>query len=389
MYLDKRYLCGYFLQSLMEVSNISVNASQELIEELLSPTTPWRPVHYILCFIAALIIITNGSLIFVLVFNRRLHSATNAFVGSVATGDLGLGCIGLPIYITVDTWQFGPHNRYTCAAAVCLIDLCVLISVLSLTLLVMERYLAILYPLKHKRWAQRHNIIAVLAILWIYLIGYCFLPLMGVNTFHMLPTIPANNTSDGKPQYGIYCQHSAILPPPYFASLFFIHIIPNYFIFFALVTTSYLKIQKFIRDNLAAQASSVPNRTIRTRTYQRKSLRLILAMGIYFTLSWLPSFVWYAINSKCFTQSFVREANAQLSVMYLDCATILAVLNSAINPCIYGLGNEKIKATFLLTLQRFRKCLTSCKCSQFEPPTSVWSNSASFEHQVHLRIYNH
>ncbi|CAF0954937.1 unnamed protein product [Brachionus calyciflorus] len=141
----------------------------ELLNEGLN--TPWfvkfTPAVIVYSITFLLGFFGNILVIFSILYLKKLQSITNLFLLSLATADLLLIIICVPFKITeffTNEWLFGPimckvYNYMQTFTAIC--------SVINLTMMSLERYLAILHPLRAKYTCTRKRTKIIIFSIWL------------------------------------------------------------------------------------------------------------------------------------------------------------------------------------------------------------------------------
>ena len=116
----------------------------------------------------------NGSIIFLLCSKRRLLTKTNAFIISLAVADLGVGAsvfsseVFYEIVKTSDT-----HWRSSLRCNINRIRWLIgYASMTSLCCLVLDRYVAIVKPLKYLNFMSRGRVIQMIFVSWAIPVGF-------------------------------------------------------------------------------------------------------------------------------------------------------------------------------------------------------------------------
>ncbi|KAL8219848.1 UNVERIFIED_CONTAM: hypothetical protein K2H54_034899, partial [Gekko kuhli] len=116
------------------------------------------------CLLVAAACLGNSFLVLCIVADRKLHNATNFFLGSLSVGDLlmCLACVPLTVSYAFEPrgWLFGPAM---CRAVVLLQAATVYVSVLSLAAIAVDCYVVVAYPVR-RRMALRYCGLVVAAI---------------------------------------------------------------------------------------------------------------------------------------------------------------------------------------------------------------------------------
>ena len=276
---------------------------------------------------------TGGNFLVVLaVFldpNKNLRSPSNYFVASLGFADLIVGLLACPMSAvypiteglkqTNQQYRVWMHMIYfiTCTA-----------SLLSLTALTFDRYVAIVYPLVYRTKLSPLRAFLVSVLQWIasMLVSQIYL-VVGDNKFRFI------------------FANTAIA------------------ITFAALTFTSVKIYKYLRCQIHTW-SNWPNKTRENLVMkqalqrERKTTRtLFVALGI-FTACYLPSCVCIYIINFCSTCDclFVNWAR--------NIQWVLVLANSSVNPLVYGWKLRNFR-------KAFKSILTFRACRRRQRPISV------------------
>ncbi|XP_066584918.1 trissin receptor-like [Prorops nasuta] len=114
----------------------------------------------------------NLMVILVVAFSRRLRSITNFFLANLAVADL---CVGIfCVYQTLtnylmNSWQLGD---FLCKVYMFVHALSYTASILILVVVCIERYLAIVHPIKCRSMLTKRRLRAVIGVVWILAAAY-------------------------------------------------------------------------------------------------------------------------------------------------------------------------------------------------------------------------
>ena len=119
----------------------------------------------------------NGSIIFLVCSKRRLLTKTNAFIISLAVADLGVGASVFPSkFFYVDNWS----SRLLIYRIRWLFGYA---SATSLCSLVLDRYVAIVKPLKYLNFMSRGRVIKMIFVSWAIPVGFVITSLLSFLPF--------------------------------------------------------------------------------------------------------------------------------------------------------------------------------------------------------------
>ena len=116
----------------------------------------------------------NGSIIFLVCSKRRLLTKTNAFIISLAVADLGVGASVFPSKFFCETVKTSHNSSSRCEAGINwrIRWLFGYASATSLCCLVLDRYVAIVKPLKYLNFMSRGRVIKMIFVSWAIPVGF-------------------------------------------------------------------------------------------------------------------------------------------------------------------------------------------------------------------------
>ena len=250
----------------------------------------------------------NGSIIFLVCSKRRLLTKTNAFIISLAVADLGVGASVFPsqfFYEIVKT----SHNWSSTLNIYRIRWLFGYASVTSLCSLVLDRYVAILKPLKYLNFMSRGRVIQMIFVSWAIPVGFV------ITSFFLLK------------------RNFVII----FAM--FWEIFSCCFLIFCF-SSMILVVYKHDRSSATLAKQLRFNHRDLTVSSQDRSAVTMMAIVIVVFL------VCYGIYLRCSLVSLVHHRRCNDKVYKIP----MLVLNSAINPWVYAFFKRDIKKEMIKKL---------------------------------------
>nr|XP_020659009.1 growth hormone secretagogue receptor type 1-like [Pogona vitticeps] len=196
----------------MSLANISSpkvfqEEGPEICNQYLCPLLPlWALIPVTAVCLALLVFGLGGNILTIVVTScsRQLRNTTSLYLASLAVSDLLLLLLGLPL----DLYRLWQSRPWVLGTVVCRVwhwsgEACAYCSILHLTALTAERYVAICYPLRAKVLVTEQRVKALLVVLWAVALFSAapFLFLVGVQqagkddfTRECVPTIYARET---------------------------------------------------------------------------------------------------------------------------------------------------------------------------------------------------
>lgn len=283
----------------------------------------------------------NVLVICVVILNRQMRTVTNYLIVNMAVADLLLTAFNMPVTIkliatgTMD-WSGGVFADILCKILPFIQYLSIASSVLSLAAIAIDRFLAIMYPLK--RYITFPISYGMIAIVWI--VG------IGVNS----PILYAMEIIVYEADNQSYCFE--IWTPAFkeeankdFTIVLFVvfYVVP---LLTMSVLYSFVVHELWVRKVPGNQTAENQQRNDKSR---KKVLKMLLAVVILFALCWLPVYINQFI--LFFDQeNFPCGPPATLAFM----GYFLGHANSAINPAIYVIFNSNFRKGF--------RDLLLCRC---------------------------
>ncbi len=127
------------------------------------------------------VIIGNVLVIAAVVTHKKLRTATNAFIMSLAVADLMLGVTVLPFSSANEVLRYWPFGTIWCSVWLAVDVWMCTASILNLCAISMDRYLAITRPFKYPRLMSHFRARILVASVWVVSFLICFPPLIGWN----------------------------------------------------------------------------------------------------------------------------------------------------------------------------------------------------------------
>uniref|UniRef100_A0A673KKF8 Opsin 4.1 n=1 Tax=Sinocyclocheilus rhinocerous TaxID=307959 RepID=A0A673KKF8_9TELE len=143
--------------------------------------------HYIIGSVILIVGITgvigNALVVYVFCRSRTLHTAGNMFVVNLAVADFFMSLTQSPVFFAASLhrrWVFGERSCELYAFCGALFGIC---SMMTLTAIAADRCLAITQPLALVGRVSRHKAGAVLAVVWLYSLGWSLPPFFGWSAY--------------------------------------------------------------------------------------------------------------------------------------------------------------------------------------------------------------
>ncbi|XP_004629509.1 neuromedin-U receptor 2 [Octodon degus] len=313
-----------------------LNSTEDYLARLCGPRRShlFLPMTVVYALIFVVGVVGNLLVCLVILRDQMMKTPTNYYLFSLAVSDLLVLLLGMPLEV-YEMWRnypflFGPVGCYFKTA---LFETVCFASILSVTTVSVERYVAVLYPFRAKLESTRQRALCILAMVWVFSIVFS-LPNASVHgiKLHYFPNgslVPGSATCEVIKPLWIY---NFIVQVTSF--LFFL--LPM-----SLISVLYYLMGLRLKKDEPLQADEV---TANIQRPSRKSVnRMLFVLVLVFAICWTP----FHIDRLFF--SFVEEWTEALAAVFNLIHVVSGVffyLSSAVNPIIYNLLSRRFQAAF-------------------------------------------
>ncbi|RXM92036.1 Neuromedin-U receptor 2 [Acipenser ruthenus] len=339
--------------------------TEELLLKFLGPkrSSFFLPISlaYLLIFISGV----AGNLLTctVIAKHKKMRTPTNLYLFSLAISDLLVLLFGMPLE-TYEMWQNYPFpfGEGGCYFKTFLFETVCFASVLNVTALSVERYVAVVHPLKTKYVMTNTHAKRVITTVWVISL-VCAIPntsLHGIYYFY-LPTLE-------KIEESAMCM---LLKPRWIYNLVIqITTVFFYFIPMTIISVLYLMIgcrlnreRKFPVGKLGKNCSTKTSWKIHLESGRRRQItKMLCVVVVVFAICWAP------FHTDRLLWSFITQWTDFMHKVFQYVHVISGIffyLSSAVNPVIYNLLSTRFR-------ERFRELV----CSNQESSVSRSSSPA-------------
>ncbi|XP_070573438.1 adenosine receptor A2a-like [Ptychodera flava] len=304
--------------------------------------------------IAVLAVFGNGLVIWVIYQNKRLQTITNYFILSLAVADFLVGSLAIPFAILT---SYGlPANFEACLFMLSfLLGLCAS-STFSLIGVSVDRYIAIVHPLRYHSYMTTKSAVAMIAASWFIAMIIGTLPMMGWNL--------------GRPEEP-QCFFMDVIAMEYMFFNFIVAIIVPLVVMLILYSIIFNTARKQIRS-IAALEVHMPNKNDRGRGTKKelKAAKSLAVIIIFFMVCWFPIYIIDTLFLFC-------PESCQVPLQLLYFSIFISHGNSALNPILYGFGRD-FRAAYKRFFLGLCPCCKTLSCCQDDPrkPSEGQTNSS-------------
>ncbi|XP_061917028.1 motilin receptor [Entelurus aequoreus] len=297
-------------------------------EGSLFPTSTLVPVTVVCMAIFLVGVAGNTMTILIIQHSKDMKTTTNLYLSSMAVSDLLIFlCLPFDLY---RLWQYVP---WLFGEAVCLLyhyvfEGCTSATILHITALSVERYLAISFPLRTKALVTRRRVHYVIAALWAFALASAAPTLFLVGVEYDNDTRP--DLAAGQ------CKHTGAA-----ISSGQLHIMlwVSTAYFFCPVLCLLLLYGSIARKLWKSKGHVQGASTLARQRSHRQTVNILVVVVLAFIICWLP----YHIGRNLFAQVDDYDT-AMLSQNFNMASMVLCYLSASINPVVYNLMSRKYRA---------------------------------------------
>ncbi|PNI70389.1 NMUR1 isoform 1 [Pan troglodytes] len=324
---------------------------------------------YLLIFVVGAV--GNGLTCLVILRHKAMRTPTNYYLFSLAVSDLLVLLVGLPLEL-YEMWHNYPFLLGVggCYFRTLLFEMVCLASVLNVTALSVERYVAVVHPLQARSMVTRAHVRRVLGAVW-GLAMLCSLPntsLHGIRQLHVPCRGPVPDSAvcmlvRPRALYNIVVQTTALL---FFCLPMAIMSVLYLLIGLRLRRERLLLMQEAKGRGSAAARSRYTCRLQQHDRGRRQVTKMLFVLVVVFGICWAP------FHADRVMWSVVSQWTDGLHLAFQHVHVISGIffyLGSAANPVLYSLMSSRFRETFQEAL-----CLGAC-CHRLRPRHSSHSLS--------------
>nr|XP_023670723.1 gastrin/cholecystokinin type B receptor-like [Paramormyrops kingsleyae] len=346
---------------------------ERLLLTIKEPTTIALTVMYILSFVVGFV----GNIMSIKVLtgkrSKRLRgvSATQTFLINLAVCDLMVVCICMPITLGHKIYTAWVYGDFLCRAVPFIQATSVSASVLSLTVISVNRYYSVHSPLNARTFFTWRRIFLTIIVVWVLSIAIC-MPLIFMNKrdeIQLIEDLPLvfPICREIWPQAKLKQAYNALL----FVMLYCLPVAFNLTISFLTGQKLWSTSQNFSEFDYRSQV--VHSSRLKTR---KKIAKMVVALVVLFAVSWLPLYV---------AEIWIdREEPPPSWILQLrPFAQWLGLTNSSLNPICYCFIGDLYRSAKVIKT-RYHQRFISFFSSSFteEVNASTTPSKLSFNRQM-------
>ncbi|XP_002731808.1 QRFP-like peptide receptor [Saccoglossus kowalevskii] len=285
---------------------------------------------FVFILTVVLTIVGNSVAICILSFGNRVRTNFNTFLINLAVSDLAMGALCMPfttIQMVIEKWPFGD---FMCPFVSFIQQVSVTVSICTLTVIGIDRYLAVVQPMRNRKPSSKP--ILVISLIWLV---SCLLGIFQLVTART-KAYPMNT---GEIIYD--CDERWNDPVQQSAYEVFV-IVSTYVIPLIILSATYSAVVKVL------WARQIPGNGDKLRDHRHsqsklKVTKMLMAIVILFALCWLPLHCF--ILTTMFHNTILEDPSVRsIAIGVYLFSHWLAMANSFINPFIYTICHEGFRA---------------------------------------------
>uniref|UniRef100_A0A3P9IVF5 G-protein coupled receptors family 1 profile domain-containing protein n=1 Tax=Oryzias latipes TaxID=8090 RepID=A0A3P9IVF5_ORYLA len=260
----------------------------------------------------------NTLAIYVVLRYAKMKTVTNIYILNLAVAD-ELYIIGLPFLTTQNVLSYWPFGSFLCRIVMTADSMNQFTSIFCLTVMSMDRYLAVVHPIRSTKWRHPRVAKLVSAAMW------------AVSFVVVLPVVIFSDVQD------TFNSCNMIWPEPkdVWSTAFIIYTSTvGFFGPLVIICLCYLLIIVKVKSSGARVGFA------KRRRSERKVTRMVVVIVVVFVLCWLPFFIINMVNLVV----IIPESSSTAGIYFF--AVILSYANSCANPLLYGFLSDNFKQSF-------------------------------------------
>ncbi|NWI09043.1 NMUR2 protein, partial [Crypturellus soui] len=326
-----------------------LNSTEDYLTFLCGPRRShlFLPMALVYSLIFVVGVVGNFLVCLVIIKHRNMKTPTNYYLFSLAVSDLLVLLFGMPLEV-YEMWSnypflFGPVGCYFKTA---LFETVCFASILSVTTVSVERYVAILHPFRAKLESTRKRALRTIVVLWVLSVLFA-LPNTSTHGI-MLQYFPNGTLVPGS------ATCTVVRPMWIYNCIVQITSFLFYVLPMGVISVLYYLMGLRLKGDKSLEVEEM---AVNIQKPSRKSVtKMLFVLVMVFAICWAP----FHIDRLFF--SFVVEWTEPLANIFNLIHVVSGVffyLSSAVNPIIYNLLSQRFRMAFL--------CVISPHCKHCAP----------------------
>lgn len=286
------------------------------------------------CIVIFVSLSGNVLVVLTFLFNKSMRSTTNVFIFSLSISDLLMTFTSMPFGIWAVwsiSWVFG---AYGCKIVPFLMSVAVSSSSITMCFIAIERYMAILHPVKTTNLRTMSKAYAAVAGIWLVSI---LLSSPNAIFYKEVPLKTATGTS-------YYCLWPTASWSKQLDAVFILVVLLVVPFIFMIAIYTVISCKLWSRASVGTSSSQQVGSN--QQRMKKKAVKMMTMVMVLFTFCWAPLLLFNVVKDEL---NIKAEGNNVTLQYFLMC---LAMSSAAYNPIIYAFMNENFRKNF----RRFLAC---------------------------------
>jgi hypothetical protein len=295
----------------------------------------------------SILTVGGNALVCLIVFHfMGVITVTNLFIANLAVTDLFIGLFCIPIVLISDyllsDWPFGTFMCKFTSFAQSVFVVCTVYTLIAMSV---DRYIAIIHPLKPKLTRKQCRIL--IGILWTFSLLFSSPIFIDMRVRHTCFHRDSNNQTE----YTQTICETIGLPLSLQAAYNGATITIIYLIPLCVLTIIYIRLGWRLHTG-RAPGEAHSERDAKIKKSKQKVIKMCFIVVIMFGVCWLPLQLYTNILRPYLDEFFHQEYVPHVYFAF----HLMAISNSCVNPAIYGVMSSKFRAGYL----HYWHCLITC-----------------------------
>ena len=292
----------------------------------------------------------NAVVIFVICSERKMRTTVNLLLLNLACSDILFLTVCVPFvayHFAADNWAIGD---VPCKLSQFLLSVTVFVTMYTLVLVAIVRYLTIVFPRSSTKWRTRSKVSGAIGVIWaVMLMGN--LPTLLIYRVNVVTYVTDNSESA---YYFCGVEDVAtgrILFLPFFVLTYVVPLI--------VISTLYILVLRFLRQNdasstagaKAARPTSAASIVTTPDERTQHVTHILVVVVVVFAVCWLP------LHAHLLITYFRDQPHSRAYEVSRGLFHCLAYSNSCMNPIIYNYVSRDFRKSFRLLFANRCRCI--------------------------------
>ena len=305
----------------------------------MKPDTEWIVITVLYAITMVVAFAGNSFLIYIVWKKPEVRSLTSFMFVNMALADLLVTLVVMPwsisIIYTGGFWMIpGVFGKVMCKGVVYIAYVTLTASILCLTFMAIDRYYAIVHPLRRHLWFRKPKL--TVPFIWIG-------SLVSMSIFLVIQTVEDYNNSS-------YCMLSVYFlgdPDRALRGIYLLLFVVNYVIPLIVISFLYTITTWNLWFHVTPGVNTLRVNQAQLETSKKRVVRMLIIVTCAFALCWLPPQVVHMIQ-------IIHASKAHLHIQLIVSFVCFwfGHANSAVNPWLYIFLSTKIKTAFTRIVSR-------------------------------------